>query len=86
MEGEDICTIVKVCAFISLTATSLQRESEASLPLQATTAALAFVALPLSSAQRREGMGKEKAANHALLASQGLSRTVAGCADYRVTH
>lgn len=26
MEGDDICTIVKVCAFISLTATSLQRE------------------------------------------------------------
>lgn len=73
MEGEDICTIVKVCAFISLTATSLQREREASLPLQATTAALAIVALPLSSAQRQGGVTKEKAANHDTLPAHGIT-------------
>lgn len=36
MEGEDICTIVKVCAFISLTATSrMQLQREGGIPATA---------------------------------------------------
>lgn len=88
MEGRYLYNCRSLCVYLTHSHLSCATaEREASLPLQETTAALAIVALPLSSAQRREEAVKERTKSDATDAGvrhpwPWPSHTIPDCASY----
>lgn len=90
MEGRYLYNCRSLCVYLTHSHLSCATaEKEASLPLQETTAALAIVALPLSSARRREEAVKERAKSGAANRDARHlrprpSHTAPSCASYEL--